>query len=356
MKLLQHILLLPFAVIYGIITNIRNRFFDWGILNQQEFEVPVISIGNLSVGGTGKTPHTELLISILKDKYKLTTLSRGYKRTTKGFVLADHTSTAKSIGDEPFQLKSKFDDIAVAVDENRCRGINKLMSSENPEVILLDDAYQHRYVKPGLSILLTDYNRLFTRDCMLPLGRLREPMQNKERADVVIVTKCPEKVQPIDFLLIKKELDLTAHQRLYFSTFEYDDIKPVFPEENPAADTSIKDFTGVVLITGIVSPQQLKEHLRKDIKNIVHLSYPDHYFFTSKDIEHITHTFDHMEAGSKAIIVTEKDAARLKGIDLPKQIKKSIYSIGIKVQILQEKEGEFKQQILGYVRKNKRDR
>lgn len=353
MKLLKNILLFPFALIFGIITAIRNAMFNWGILREHEFDVPIISVGNLAVGGTGKTPHTEYLVNLFKDNYNIAVLSRGYKRSTSGFVLADDNSSAKTIGDEPFQIKSKFNDIIVAVDEKRRHGINKLMElADAPDIIILDDAYQHRQVKPGLSILLTSYDMLFIDDYMLPMGRLRESKKNKNRADIVIVTKCPETAKPIDFLLVKKKLNLVAHQQLYFSTYEYDSIKPVFPnDEQP----KLEDFSAVMLLTGIVSPQQLEEHLRNYVADIVPLAYPDHHNFTTKDIQHIANTFYSIKAPRKAIIVTEKDAARLVGMELPEDLKKSMYNIGIHVTILQDKKEVFNFQLIDYVRKNKRN-
>ena len=353
MKLLKNILLFPFALIFGVITYIRNTMFNWGILKEHEFDVPIISVGNLAVGGTGKTPHTEYLVSLFKDNYKIAVLSRGYKRKTSGFVLADENCSAKTIGDEPFQIKSKFQDIIVAVDEKRYHGINKLMELKNaPDIIILDDAYQHRQVKPGLSILLTSYNKLFVDDRMLPLGRLRESKKNKNRADIVIVTKCPETAKPIDFLLVKTKLNLIAHQRLYFSTYEYDNIKPVFPNNE---QSKLEDFSAIMLLTGIVSPKQLEEYLRGYVSEVVPLAYPDHHNFTAKDIQHIADTFYSIKAPKKAIIVTEKDAARLVGMELPEDIKKSMYSIGIRVQLLQERDKEFNLQLFDYVRKNKRN-
>ena len=370
-------LLYPFSLIYSLIVSIRNKLFDWGILREQTFDVPIIAVGNLAVGGTGKTPHTEWLISLLKDKYKVAVLSRGYKRQTKGFVLADENSTAKSIGDEPFQIKSKFPDIAVAVDKNRRRGIENVLGFKNltrlKEVILLDDAFQHRYVKADLSILLTDYNRLYTRDYVLPAGRLREPKCAAKRADIVIVTKCPPNV---DFQQIEKELCLKKWQKLYFSTFRYEEIKPVFqPPKSPSyfdcaqqprgtlADANVKNSTAfnkphgkspleggfrgaVLLLTGIVSPKPLYEHLTQYTNKIISMNFPDHHDFSQKDIENISKTFAEIE-GEKIIITTEKDAARLVGNPyLSEEMKKFIYSIGIEVEILQNKENELNNKIL----------
>jgi len=358
------ILLYPFSLIYSLIVGFRNKLFDWGILREQTYDVPIISVGNLTVGGTGKTPHTEYFISLLKDKYNVAVLSRGYKRQTKGFVLANENSAAQTIGDEPFQIKSKFPEITVAVDKDRRRGIKNVLGFQNltrlneerlKEVILLDDAFQHRYVKPTLSVLLTDYNRLYTRDCVLPVGRLRESKRGAKRAGVVIVTKCPPEV---DFLKIEKELNLQKWQKLYFSTFRYKEIKPVFNTRSlseveapcisrkrfDSSTSSLQCFAQrtVLLLTGIVSPKPLYEHLAQYTKNIVSMNFPDHHDFSQKDIENISKTFAGIE-GEKIIITTEKDAARLVGNPyLPAEIKPFIYSIGIEVEILQEKEEELK--------------
>ena len=210
-------LLLPLSALYGVVVWFRNKLFDWSILPSEEFSVPVICVGNITAGGTGKTPHVEYLIELLKKDYKVAVLSRGYKRKTSGFVLADTQSTVKTIGDEPLQIFKKFPDIIVAVDGNRRRGIKKLLNipeEKRPEIILLDDAFQHRYVKPFLSILLIDSNRLIYEDTLLPAGRLRESRAGKDRANMVVVTKCSPELKPIDFRLISKHLDLYPYQDL----------------------------------------------------------------------------------------------------------------------------------------------
>ncbi len=197
-----HKWLYPVSWLYGAVVIIRNKLFDWGLFRSKSFDVPVICVGNLSVGGTGKTPHTEYLIKLLHDKYQVAVLSRGYKRRTQGYVLATPQSTARTIGDEPYQMYTKFPSVTLAVDENRCHGIEKLLALKKPavDVVLLDDAFQHRYVKPGLSILLTDYHRLFCDDALLPAGRLREPVSGKNRAQIIIVTKCPQDILLITIL------------------------------------------------------------------------------------------------------------------------------------------------------------
>ena len=258
-----HKWLYPVSWIYGAVVTVRNKLFDWGFLRSKSFGVPVICIGNLSVGGTGKTPHTEYLIKLLRDNYHVAVLSRGYKRHSRGYVLATPQSTARSIGDEPYQMHTKFPSVTLAVDENRCHGIEQLLSIKEPsiEVVLLDDAFQHRYVKPGLSILLTDYHRLFCDDTLLPAGRLRESVNGKNRAQIVIVTKCPQDIKPIDYNIITKRLNLYPYQQLYFSSFRYGNLQPVFPSANSEIDSTVNELplsaltnTDILLVTGIASP------------------------------------------------------------------------------------------------------
>lgn len=224
--------LAPLSFLYGIGVWLRNRLFDWGILHSEQYPVPVICIGNLSVGGTGKTPHTEYIVRLLKDKYRIAVLSRGYKRKTSGFILADSGSSSLEIGDEPFQMKNKFPDILVAVDADRRRGIQHLLSlpeKDKPEVILLDDAYQHRYVHPSLSIVLSDYHRLFYNDKLMPAGYLREPVSNINRTDIVVVTKCDKDMKPIDFRIIEENMKLRAHQLLFLPALFMEKSNRYFP-------------------------------------------------------------------------------------------------------------------------------
>ena len=260
-----HKWLYPASWLYGAVVMMRNKLFDWEVLQSKSFDIPIISVGNLAVGGTGKTPHTEYLIKFLCNQYKVAVLSRGYKRHTKGYVLATPESTARSIGDEPYQMHQKFPSVTVAVDEKRCHGIEKLLALQKPsiDVILLDDAFQHRYVKPGLSILLTDYHRLFCDDTLLPAGRLREPISGKNRAQIVIVTKCPQDIKPIDYNIITKRLNLYPYQQLFFSSFRYGNLQPVFPTMSPDTNAistnhevalSSLTNTDILLMTGIASP------------------------------------------------------------------------------------------------------
>ena len=342
---MMRIILYPLALAYTLAVTLRNKLFDWKILREQTFAAPVICVGNLAVGGTGKTPHIEWLISLLKDKYDVAVLSRGYRRRTKGYVLADETSSAQSIGDEPFQIKMKFLDITVAVDSNRRRGIKRLLQStsettEKQKLILLDDAFQHRYVKPSLSILLTDHRRLYTRDLVLPAGRLREPRSGVKRADIIIVTKCRPDT---DFPAIKKEIICPA---LYFSTYQYHEIKPVFTDFNHKNTKTCLAGKMVLLLTGIVSPQPLHAYLSQHAAKVVPVNFPDHHDFSQKDINRVSDIFDKM-GGEKIIVTTEKDAARLVGnAFLSEKMKKFVYSIGVEVVILQDRAKELEDNIL----------
>ena len=297
-------ILFPFAILYGFITSIRNFLFDNGILKSYSFDVPVIAVGNLSVGGTGKTPQIEYLIRLLSPEYKVATLSRGYKRQSEGFVLADSSSNAAILGDEPFQFYTKFKDIQVAVDADRKNGIEQLLSQTNkPEVILLDDAFQHRKVKAGFYILLTSYGDLYSDDFMLPTGNLRESRSGAKRANVIIVTKCPANLSLDEQNKIKSDLKLDSNQELYFSYIDYDDS--IYSEDKTMKVSEIKNVDKL-LLAGIAKPKPFFNHLQS--KNDDKLVFPDHHHFTEKELLKIKD-----KAQSKIIITTEKDYVRLKG-------------------------------------------
>ena len=358
-----HRWLYPLSWIYGLIVEIRNKCFDWGILSSHTFNIPVIGVGNLAVGGTGKTPHIEYLIRLLLPYYKIAMLSRGYRRQTSGYVRATDSSTASAIGDEPYQIFSKFPNITVAVDEERAHGIKKLEEIAEPkiEVVLLDDAFQHRYVKPGLNILLTDYHRLFCDDVLLPAGRLREPIVGKERAHIVIVTKCPDTIKPIDFNIIAKRLKLYPYQRLYFSTLKYGNPYPLFPEcvQNNGAmvHTTLnwKEME-VLLVAGIAHPSLLANDLLRKVKRVEVMPFADHHFFTSNDIQTIAARFGSMKDKKRIVVTTEKDAARLEeNSELLKELKPYIYVLPVEVKILQDRQEDFNKDILNYVRTSTRN-
>ena len=352
-----HKWLLPLSWCYGLAVGIRNQLFEMGILKSRAFKTPIISIGNITVGGSGKTPHVEYIVKQLHDKMKVAVLSRGYKRKTKGFVLASKDSTAADIGDEPFQMKKKFADIYVAVDANRCRGIDFLTENEetkDTDVILLDDAYQHRYVKPGVNILLIDYHRLIIYDKLLPAGRLREPKQGKNRADIVIITKCPNEMKPMEFRVLTKALGLFPYQKLFFTKLKYNQLKPLYTGEDKPLSELTND-THVVLLTGIASPKQMMMDLSSYTSHITPLTFADHHAFRKKDIQRINEVFAQTPE-PKTIITTEKDNARLFGMKgLSDEVRQHIYMLPIEIEFLLGQQEEFNEKIIGYVHKNSRN-
>ena len=352
--------LLPLSWLYGIGACFRNFLFEVGVLKSRAYKTPVISVGNITVGGTGKTPHVEYLVRLLQDKMRVAVLSRGYKRKSSGFVLADKDTPMQMIGDEPYQMKQKFPNVTIAVDKKRTRGIEMLTSSENGgkdiDVVLMDDAFQHRYVKPGINILLVDYHRLIIYDKLLPAGRLREPLKGKNRADIVVITKCPKELKPMEFRVITRAMDLYPYQHLYFTTLEYDQLRPLFPNDAYAATPSQLSEQNVLLLTGIASPRQLTEDLTPKVKSITPLTFPDHHKFRRKDIRRLNETFEAMPS-PKCIITTEKDATRLMDADnLADEVRKNLYVQPVRICFMSEQDEEsFNQNIIGYVRKNSRN-
>lgn len=326
-------LLFPFAILYGFITSLRNYLYDKGILKSYSFDIPIIAVGNLSVGGTGKTPQIEYLIRLLSANYKVATLSRGYKRKSVGFILADENSNAATLGDEPFQYYSKFPNILVAVDADRKNGIEQLLSQAlNPEIILLDDAFQHRKVKAGFYILLTSYDDLFSDDFMLPTGNLRESRSGANRANVIIVTKCPPNISVSEQEKIKKAIGLNVP--LFFSTVAYDD--KVYNDTESLVVSEIKSMAKI-LLAGIAKPKPFFEYLQSDADDI--MTFPDHHHFNENEIKNIKD-----KANSKIIVTTEKDFVRLKA----KILKKQLFYLPIRSQLVANQE-VFDQIILNYV-------
>ena len=319
--------LLPLSWLYGLVVSIRNLMFDAGALKSKTFPLPVICVGNITVGGTGKTPHTEYLIRMLSEKHQVAVLSRGYKRQSEGYVLATPTTPMTDIGDEPYQMKHKFPQIHMAVDKDRCHGIAELMKKEvqpPTDVVILDDAYQHRYVKAGLNILLMDYHRLIYLDKLLPAGRLRESSSGTKRADIVIVTKCPRDITPIERKGIERSLNIENWQKIFFSTYTYpDNMKGI--GSNP------------LLVTGIASPEQMIYDLQKIVPEFDVMSFPDHHHFTENDINNIR--------TRAAGLTTEKDSTRLHGLE-------NVKVIPIEVEFIDGKE-EFDNIIRNYVNTNK---
>ena len=349
--------LLPLSWIYGAGVGLRNQLFEMGILKSKSFNMPVISVGNITVGGTGKTPHVEYLIRLLKDKAKVAVLSRGYKRKTSGFVLADENSRMTDIGDEPYQMHQKYPDIYVAVDKNRRHGIEMFtdkVAAPDADVVPLDDAFQHRYVKPGINILLIDYHRLIIYDKLLPAGRLREPKEGKSRADFVIITKCPQDLKPMEYRVLTKAMDLYPYQALFFTTLHYGNLRPLFGGAELPLDT-LNEENKILLLTGIASPKQMMLDLKPRCSHINPLTFGDHHLFTTKDVHTINETFAQMDQG-KIIITTEKDATRLMPLEgLSEEVRKNTYVLPVEIKFALNQQEEFNNKIIEYVRKNSRN-
>jgi tetraacyldisaccharide 4'-kinase len=334
MKFLR-LLLFPFAAIYYLVTAIRNFFYDTGIFKSHAFTIPVIAVGNLSTGGTGKTPQTEYLIRLLSGTYNLATLSRGYGRKTKGYILADETATAQTIGDEPYQFFSKFKSIRVAVDANRVAGIENLLSlSPKPEVIILDDAYQHRRVKAGFYILLTAYGDIYAHDFILPAGNLRESSAGASRADVIVVTKCPPTLTEAEQQKITAKLKPKPGQQVFFTCIAYDDF--VYSGNGQMSVEALKNVAKV-LVAGIAKPQPFYEYLKGADDAIK--TYPDHHEFTETEINELNAL-----AKNNIIVTTEKDFMRLQG-RLPQD---RLYYLPIKSRFLSRGD-DFDKTIIHYV-------
>ncbi len=348
--------LLPLSWLYGLGVGFRNFLFDLGVLKSRAYKTPVIAVGNITVGGTGKTPHVEHLIRLLQDKMRVAVLSRGYKRKSSGLVIADASTPMKEIGDEPFQMKQKFPKVTVVVDKKRTRAIEHLEAQKNPvDVILLDDAFQHRYVKPGINILLVDYHRLIIYDKLLPAGRLREPLKGKDRADIVIVTKCPRELKPMEYRVITKAMNLFPYQHLYFSTLEYELLRPVFPHEKRTALLSGVNGQNVLLLTGIASPRQLLEDLTPQARSITPLSFADHHDFKKRDIRRLNEAFESLPS-PKCIVTTEKDTARLIGVEgLSEAVRQQLYLLPVRIRFMSDQDELFNQNIIDYVHKNSRN-
>jgi tetraacyldisaccharide 4'-kinase len=356
---MKKLLLYPFSLFYGIAVYFRNRMYDLNIFKSKEFDVPVISIGNITVGGTGKTPHVEYLIDLLKDEFKVATLSRGYKRKTRGFQQVETDTHFSKVGDEPLQIKKKFPDVTVSVCENRVNGVETLLKTENPapDVILLDDAFQHRKITAGINILLIDYNRQIKEDMLLPAGRLRESARQMRRANIIIFTKCPNEVTPIMRRILQKEVRLKPYQELFFTTFEYDKIKPVFSGKALKTDFYKEHSYAILIVTGIAFPTLIPEYLKQFSYETEVLSFADHHNYSDADIRLIMRKFNSLENERKIIITTEKDAVRFKGFSsLEEEFKQALYCLPVKVKFLVQEGKSFNKKILNYVGENKSNR
>ncbi len=350
-------LLMPFSYLYGVAVDFRNSLFDFGVLKSHSFPIPIIGVGNITCGGTGKTPFVEYILGLLHRKYRVATLSRGYKRGSKGYILAKLDTPMQLIGDEPWLIRQNFRNIYVAVDNDRVEGIVNLCNDEETkdvEAIVLDDAYQHRYVKPGLNILLVDYNRFITRDELLPAGRLREPAENKKRADIVVVTKCPRDLKPLNYRVMERSLDLAAFQDLFFSSISYGRLQGLFIDKERTLE-SISPQENVFLLTGIALPEQMEEDISRHTQQLTTLTFPDHHLFTPDDVRKINERFKALPQPRLAI-TTEKDATRLICTEgLCDEICESLYVLPVRVEILRGQAKDFNNKILTYVHKNQRN-
>lgn len=352
------ILLIPFSWLFGLVVLVRNLLFDTGILRSEEFSLPVISVGNITVGGTGKTPHVEYLTGLLSEHFRVATLSRGYGRKTRDFRIVSADSTAPEVGDEPLQIKNRFPGITVAVDRNRVQGIRKLMQMDpDPEVILLDDAFQHRSVRPGFSILLIAHNRPLFRDFLLPAGMLREPARNRRRASMILVSRSPAKMKPIERREYVNRLGIEPGKHLYFTTMRYGDLIPVYPGVQARGRQWYREHSGgVLIVTGIANPREIRSYARGIHTNIRELIFPDHHPYREKDLEKIAGAYDDLRKVGKQILVltTEKDAMRLRDRSFRNDIRSDMHAVRIHVEFLNEDGKNFDRQILNYVSSNRR--
>ena len=345
----MRILLLPISFLYHIVLSIRHKLFDWHILKSWQFEYPIIGVGNLNLGGTGKTPTVEYLISLLRPNYQVATLSRGYGRDTKGFQRADHQSTYEIIGDEPMQYFHKFPDIQIGVDEDRIEGVEKLLTGKDkPDIILLDDAFQHRRIKAGLNILLTEYQHLYCNDFLFPTGTLRDIKSAAKRADIIVVSKSPKELDDDEKRQIINKLMPTEKQKVYFSSLEYATLLPL---NETARQFSIEEADSVLAFCGIANSKPFVEELKRQYQTIDFLHFADHHVYTENDVKTILKHFEDLEDEKKIIVTTEKDAARLTNSPYLCQFETvPLYDLPVSVRF-HEKE-KFNKEILSYVRKN----
>lgn len=349
MGVLLRVLAFPLALCYGLVVRIRNKCFDLDVIcKSKSYPIPIVSLGNLTTGGTGKTPHVEYLIRLLQRDYNVATLSRGYGRKTRGYRIAGNGDNAVTIGDEPMQYFYKFKNIFVSVSESRRTGIENLMQLKpKPDVILMDDGFQHRWVKPGLSVLLTDFHKLYTEDHLIPTGSLREHSAGASRADIIIVTKSGKVLSPITRRNITDQLHLKSYQRLFFSYITYDALQPLPGIECPApADC----YSSLLVFSGIANTYPLKYYLKRFCTTLESIDFPDHHSYSLKDIRNIKGAFDDLFTKNKALVTTEKDAMRLQHPEILNHLKgMPIYYLPIKVAF-HNGDGElFNGEVLDYI-------
>lgn len=322
--------LAPLSLLYRTVTGARNFLYDKGLLKSYGFPFPVISVGNITVGGTGKTPHVQYIVNLLGSGRNLAVLSRGYGRCTNGFVRAGAASDSRSIGDEPLLMHTAFPDVTVAVDEDRVHGIRVLVSDSTPKAVVLDDAFQHRRIRPSLSILLIDWNRNILDDMLLPAGRMRESAGGRKRADIIIVTKCPDNIGDGEMDSIAERLIVNPWQKVFFTRMKYGNPYPM-----DGSDIMVKADAPVLALTGIAQPAPMVRYLEGQGRHVELMSYPDHYSFDNSDMERIGKRLERMSAES-VIITTQKDESRLKSLDIPNNIRKRIFVLPVKVAFVRD--------------------
>ena len=346
----MHLLLLPFTWIYSIIISIRNFLFDIRFFSVKRFNIPIINVGNISLGGTGKTPQIDYIITLLKEENKVAILSRGYARMTSCFLYVKVSNIAQEVGDEPLQLKKKHPDCIIAVDKNRRKGISKLLKDHpDIDVILLDDAFQHRWVLAGLNILLTSYQKPIYKDYLLPSGTLREHKKSIKRADIIVVTKCPKNLNPNELRLIHQKLNLYPYQQLFFSYIQYNNWRNLFGNSNI---DNLKEYE-IILVTGIANGKILKNELLEKGFKLSHIEFSDHHHYSNEDVKKILSVFKSNLSTKKVILTTEKDSCKLAELknrfdDAP------VFVVPIETNFTKQK--EFNERIKNYItehRKNK---
>jgi tetraacyldisaccharide 4'-kinase len=340
------------SVIYGAVTALRNRLYDLGILKSHTFPFPVICVGNITVGGTGKTPHVIYLAELLSDTMEVSVLSRGYLRKSRGFRTVSAGDSVDAAGDEPLLMACRMPQTRVFVDRDRVHGITEIIrTSPDTKAIILDDGFQHRAAKAGLNIVLTSHDRLMTCDRLLPLGRLRENISGIKRADVIIVTKVPPEITREEMNRIRETMEIRKEQRIYFTRLAYRKLVALAG----GADREITGKMNILLVTGIADPAPLVKYLSGIAAGVTHISFPDHHRFTEKDLSRITSAFDTLDGDCKTVITTEKDGVRLKEItNIADRVRDALYCLPVGVEFI-ENENEFIRQVYGYTGKDKTD-
>jgi len=329
------ILLFPFSLLFGVITYVRNKLYDWNCIPSLQYDdIYVISVGNITVGGTGKTPFVEYLVRSISKKYSVAVLSRGYKRTTKGFRFVNSDDNPDKTGDEPYQIKRKFPNIVVAVDANRIRGIANIRKMyPEMQVILLDDAFQYRKIKPNLSIILADYNRPLYRDSMLPGARLREWPCFAKRAEVMVISKSPKELTLSEQQEIQQQYARIFPHQLFFTTIRYGDPLAVFSADQSLLTGDFEQYD-ILLLTGIANPKPFEDYIRKFAASVQTINFPDHHAFSEKDISRIILIWNRIQSSNKILLTTEKDAVRLQQMKIPEELAKYSYYVPIEIIFL----------------------